>query len=581
MKFRHIFGLIALGSLFLFSCNESKPAFELSGEAVAQENISRIDMMPAAPEPYKMKDWLETAIGFDQLVYDFEAEGDYRPFIWLDPNKRNFDQTTFGLFTAIGDVRQGANKNGGEGHEALGVLGSLLGASLIGIDKTNQNGMNFVKMAQNYFNKDNGWNIILNFTNKSGHIGGGYQNDWWYDIYNNVLYYALCNQYPKVDGTEEIMRSIANQFYAADSILGDNYSYSYFDFGKMVPGTNHIVPQEDAAAGMALVLYQAYIKFGDQKYLKAAVHALTVLQNQPENRYYEILMPFGAYLAARLNAEEGQSMDVKKFIEWSFDGKATNRVGWGVIAERWGTYDVHGLVGSTVHNGGYAFLMNTFDQSWPLTSMLRYDQRYATAIGKWVLNAANASRLFYPDEIPDSLQALPELKEVTGGVIAYEGLIKESTFDQYKGISPFAQGDGPNWAPGMPPETMFSVYGSSHVGIFGSIIRTTNVEKILQINCDVTDFYQKTKGYPTYLYYNPYTESKTVEMECGAASVDIYDSVSRTFIATGKKGKVQVELPASASRVLVCIPSGAKYAVEQSKLLANGVPVDYRYGIGQ
>src|SRR5665647_2966337 len=129
-----------------------------------QIGIPRIEIMPNLPEPYKMLDWHEKAMAFDQVVYDFTLKGNYQPFIWLDDSKHNIPQQTFGLYTVIGDVRQGPGRNT-EYHEALCSLGSIMGAGLVGIDKTKQNGFNFVKMTQNYFNSDNDWNIVMNNTN--------------------------------------------------------------------------------------------------------------------------------------------------------------------------------------------------------------------------------------------------------------------------------------------------------------------------------------------------------------------------------------------------------------------------------
>lgn len=558
-----------------FACKQMPEPFEPTAPPVSQVEIARVAGMPNQPEPYNMKDWEETAKEFDAYIYDFNQKGEFLPFIWRDTNRRNLDQETFGIFTALGDIRQGADKNP-EAHEGLAVLGSILGATLVGIDKSDQDGNNYVKMARNYFNKDTGWNIVMNFTNPAGHIGGGYGNDWWYDVYNNVLFYAVGNYYPNED-YDDIMRTVADQFYKSDSILGDNYSYSYFDFENMKPETNWIVPQEDAAAGYAFILYAAYQKFGDEKYLAAAKNALTVLENQPENRFYEILMPFGAYVAARMNVEQGTDFQVEKFINWTLDGDATNRIGWGALSDNWGGYDVHGIIGSTDHNGGYGFLMNTFDVAWPFTATVRYDQRYARAVGKWLLNAANAARMFYPYEMPDSLQAIPDHKAVTKNVIAYEGIIKESTYEEFKGITPFVQGDGPNWAPGMPPETMFSIYGSAHVGVFGGLIQQTNVEKILQIDCRKTDMFRQYEAYPTYLYFNPYLETKSINIDVGTKSVDIYDAVNREMLHTDVSGEVSFDIPGDAARLLVLVPAASEYTHEGSKLMANGVPIDFRY----
>ena len=62
------------------------------------------------------------------------------------------------------------------------------------------------------------------------------------------------------------------------------------------------------------------------------------------------------------------------------------------------------------------------------------------------------------------------------------------------------------------------LYGSSHVGILGGLVRTTNVEKILQLDLLKTDYYHD-KAYPSFLYYNPYDKVKKVEIETGEDKV--------------------------------------------------------------
>ena len=562
----------------LFTACAPQALFTPSGKPLTQRTIPRVEKMPNRPKPYVYKDWKKTAQDFDQYVFDFSQKGDFLPLIWWDKTGRNFPETTFGIYTALGDVRMGGAVNNGENHEALGALGAVLGATLVGIDKSKQDGHDYVSMLRNYFNRDNGWNVIMNFTNKGAHIGGGYGNDFWYEVHNNVLFYSVADRYPKEKGFEQIQRTIADQFYRSDSVMGSSYSYSFFDFKNMQPGKNQIPTQEDVAGGYAFVLYSAWIKFGDEKYLRAAKNALNVLYNQKENRFYEAMMPIAAYVGARMNAEVGTNYDIERFLNWTFDGSAVGREGWGVLADNWGGYDVSGLAGSTVHNGGYGFLMNTFDLMMPLSALVRYDQSYARAVGKWALNASNAARFCYPYDMPDSLQAIPQHKAVTKNVIAYEGVIKESIYPQFKGITPFAQGDGPLWHEGMPQQTMFSVYGSGHVGFFGGTIQATNVPEILQIDCGVTDFYKKKPAYPTYLFFNPYTTEKTVIVNIGAQKVDLYDTVSRTFLQRGVSGNVRFAIAADAARVLVLIPAGARVTVKNKVLMARGVPIDYRYG---
>ena len=288
-------------------------------------------------------------------------------------------------------------------------------------------------------------------------------------------------------------------------------------------------------------------------------------------------MPIAAYTAARMNEETGTDYDIQRFLDWTFDGTAVGREGWGVLVDNWGGYEVSGLAGSTVHNGGYGFLMNTFDLMMPLSALVRYDQRYARAVGKWALNASNAARFCYPYEMPDSLQAIPQHKALTKKVIAYEGVIKESVYPQFKGITPFAQGDGPLWAPDMPQQTMFSVYGSGHVGFFGGTIQKTDVPAILQIDCRATDFYRREQAYPSYLFFNPYREEKTVQIEIGAQKVDVYDTVSRMFLRRGVRGTFRFALPPDGARVLVLVPTGKRFVAENGALKASGITVDYRY----
>ncbi|MFZ4633686.1 MAG: hypothetical protein ACOYNO_05710 [Saprospiraceae bacterium] len=544
---------------------------------VAQRALARVDNMPNHPRPYAYKDWKQTTLDFDRYVFDFAQKGDYLPLIWLDSAGRNFPETTFGLYTAIGDVRMGAAVNHGENHEALGATGAVLSATLVGIDKRHQDGHNYVHMLRNYYNRDNGWNVIMNFTNKGAHIGGGYGNDFWYEVHNNVLFYSVAYFYPQEAGFDAIQRSIADQFCRSDSVLGNNYSYSYFNFQAMKPGQNHIPAQEDVAGGYAFILYSAWVKYGDDKYLQAAKNALNVLYSQKENRFYEAMMPLAAYVGARMNEEVGTDYDVQRFLNWTFDGTAVGRQGWGVLNDNWGGYDVSGMVGSTVDNGGYGFLMNTFDLMMPLSAMVRYDQRYARAVGKWALHASNAARFCYPYDMPDSLQAIPQHKGITKNVIAYEGIIKSSGYPQYKGITPFAQGDGPQWAPGNPPQSMFSVYGSGHVGLFGGVIQATDVPEILQIDCRATDFYRCDAAFPTYLYFNPHEVEKLVQINLGTKRVDVYDTASRSFLGKGVRGDFRFAIPPDGVRVLVLAPANKRYTVEDHALKCGGVTVDYRY----
>ncbi|UAY53606.1 glycoside hydrolase family protein [Ferruginibacter albus] len=545
---------------------------------VAQQELATVNKMPDLPKPFKIIDYKKLALDFDKTVFDFNAKEKFYPLVWIDSSNKNFPQPVVGMYTAIGDARQGPQNNKGMFHEGLATMGATLGATLVGIDKTK--GINYAQMLINYFNKETGWNIMMNNTcPEVALLGGGYGRDWWYDVYPNMLFYSIYDKYPNVAHYDEIAKSIAEKFYAADSILNGDYNYSFFDYGKMQPMKNWICAQPDVAAGHAWVLYMAYKKFGDKRYLKGAINALHALQSQKINPIYEIIMPFGAYLSARINAELNENFDTHKMLDWSFNGTAVCREGWGVLTGNWNGFDIDGMVGSTVDRGGYGFLMNTYDMAMPIVPLVRYDQSYATAIGKWMLNAANVCKLFYPQYMPADHQTAFKESPVTKGVIAYEGIIKKSDYKGFENMAaPVAQGDGPLWVPGKnPTESQFSVYGSAHVGIFGSIIRKTNVEGILQLNLLATDFFHD-EAYPTYLYYNPYPAAKTITVRIdGTSAKDIYNTVKGKFVARKITKTCSITVPAKSSAVLVFAPAAGKQTMQGNKLLVNNIVVDYHY----
>lgn len=562
-------GMLMIGAFFLcVSCTNNIDF----GAPVEQVAINRVDSMPDIPATYQMLNWKKKARDFDNFVFDWKNTSKVGPLIWLDSACRNVDQSTFGLYTAVKDIRQGKKANNGEFHESLNSLAAILGAGLVGIDKTNQDGYNYVKMEQNYFNSDTGWNIVMNNTTSSvGSKGGGYGRDWWYDVLPNALYYAVCDVFPGVDGAEAIQRSIAEQFTKADSVLNGNYDYSYFDYGKMQGGINHIPFQQDAAGGHAYVLLCAYRKFGDVRYLKHSKSAIEALLSQKESRFYEALLPLGVYTAAYLNATEGTNYDVQKLLNWVFDGckSPTGRTGWGIIVGKWGDYDVSGLQGSITDGGGYAFLMNSIKPVWPFVPMVKYQPQYAKAIGKWMLNNASACRLFYPENIDEKHQWAPELKDITNNNIAYEGLRK---FDDYgkeslKEVSPVAIGDGPKWIDGNPTESMFSVYSSSPVGILGAIVDTTNVRGILKLDCNATDFYA-SRPYPVYLYYNPYDIDEHINYQTKQI-VDLFDIVSKKYVAKGISKDGVFTISAKEACIIVELPAGTELSLEENHILAN------------
>ena len=529
-----------------------------------QININRVEQMPNIPSPYEMRDWKKVAAGYDSLVFDFDRTGQYLPLIWINNNTINYpEHNSFGLHTVVGTTSPSS-------AEGINLIPATVGASLIGIDKSNQNGFNWVLMCEEYFNKANDANVYLN------HPTGSNWDDWWYDVMPNIFFYQLYDQYPATGDFSNQFLMVADRWLDAVKAMGGSttpwkipyMNYRAFDLMTMKPLSSGVVEPE-AAGAIAWILYNAYSETKNEKYRIGAEWCLEFLNSLSSNPSYELQLPYGAYTAARMNAELGTTYNISKIINWCFDVGPLRQ--WGAILGKWGGYDVNGLIGEVNGSNDYAFLMNTFEQAGALVPLVRYDDRFARAIGKWVLNAANSARLFYTNYLPDQNQDSEEWAHQydTNSYIGHEAL-RQSKF----AASPYATGDAISGGWGM---TNLALYGSSHVGIFGGIIDTTNVEKILRLDLLKTDYFH-TQAYPTYLYYNPFSEEKSVMINVGLELKDIYDAVTNTIIKTAVSGETFITIPADAAVVAVIIPSNSTITYELDKALVNGKVIDYSSG---
>ena len=530
--------------------------------------IDRVELMPNRPEPFKLKDFKAVARGLDKLLFDFDQKGQYLPLIWWDDTKVNSEMRGFGFPSFVGRPDQ----SGGMNHESITTMGALLGATLAGIDKSREPlGQNWVQMAQVYFNSANGQNVVLN--NVQTETG----NTYWYETFPQILFNCLVDRYPDTPRAEEIMRTACARWYSAYAALakrpgGLNFDHTAFSLGKMEPVDNGKWREPDGAEGMAWILFSGYRKFGDEKYLNAAKELIACIDRRETNPHYEINHLWGTYLAARLNAEHDTNYDVQRFVNWCFT-PSENRPGWGVGVGRWGDYEVSGLAAGVNDGGGYAFLMNTYVLGGTLVPMVRYDERFARGVGKWMLCTMNAARLFYPDELPAGMQSCPGWKSDPPNVVAYEGLRRRGP----KGESPYACGDAVRFKWG---NTDYGVYGSGFAGMFAAIINPPapgDDPMMPQLDLLACDFF-RGKAYPSYLYYNPYEEQRSVTVNVGASAVDVYDAVRNDYVARGVTGSAKVSIDPDAAVVLVLAPSGGKETFDGRRTLVDGVVIDYDNG---
>ncbi|MDD4712157.1 MAG: T9SS type A sorting domain-containing protein [Bacteroidales bacterium] len=543
--------------------------FAIDSFGAQQTAIPRIEQMSNLPTPYQMRDWKKVALDYDHFIFDTSSTGTYLPITKISTSGGvNYsDVKTIRMDTYVGQSDHGYVA------EAINIMPAVIGASLVGIDKTAPLNVNWVVKVKDFFNLKNGQNVYLNnYSNTTG-------SDWWYEVMPNVYFYQLYALYPEADADFKTQFvTIADRELEVLHKLGGTVqpwkapSMNYRAFNLMTGLPNKTsVPEPEAAGSIAWLQYQAYNQTGNLKYLQGAELALDFLQNWTSNPSYEIQLPYGIATAARMNATEGTNYDIGKFLNWTFcAGQGTLR-SWGCIVGNWNGYDVSGLIGEANDAGDdYAFSMNGFQHAAALAPVAKYDKRYARAIGKWILNLANASRLFYRNGLPQSNQEPASYAWAnqydTAACIPYESMKQN-----WNGTKPYAMGDAVRggWA-----ATNLSMYSGSSVGYMAGILEKTNVEGILQIDLNKTDF-RGENTYPVYLYYNPLATMQTVELVLPTDGCDVYDAIGETVLKTNVSDTVRFTIDPDAVRLLVIYPTGKTAVVKGRLKTVNGAVLDF------
>ncbi|MDB6068389.1 MAG: hypothetical protein JWR26_4597 [Pedosphaera sp.] len=362
-----------------------------------------------------MRDWQQVTRDYLDFAFDFDKRGQHLPLVrWTDKS-----ETMIWMPAYVG------NKDGPEG---INYLAAVVSGSLVGLNMRTYHHHDWVAIGTNFYNSADG--VFLDLP--QGPSGGSL----WYDVLPNVLFFQIAELYPGDPAQERRMLTIAERWYEACVALGGSantlpdFDHTGFNLRTMKPFDNKERIEPEGAAGIAWLEYMAWQRSKDPRFLAAAEWGIRALERKPieASPLYETLLPYAALTAARLNAELGRSHDVGRLVNWCFDPRPSPqaRPNWGVITGSWNGLDVHGLVGSATDGGGYAFAMNTFQYAGTLAPLARYDPRYAHDLGKWILNLANAARLFYPnahDAEHQSSHAWATTYDPKS-VIAYEGLRK-------------------------------------------------------------------------------------------------------------------------------------------------------------
>ena len=217
-----------------------------------------------------------------------------------------------------------------------------------------------------------------------------------------------------------------------------------FDFknGKAVRDGRHV--EGEAVAGLACIEYMAWARFGDARHLGAAA-GMDALQKTRHNPFYEILLPFGVTLAARMNAEQGTTIDVERMPNWCMEAD-TAAAGW---ASRRRTRSWHPIRfresgGKTAPLGSDHRKMGQLrhrraDPGLPVTAvdMAVRDEyvpgdggtgplpRYRCPVrprgGEIHSRCRQHRRLLYANGLPPENQTCYDQRDATRNVVAYEG----------------------------------------------------------------------------------------------------------------------------------------------------------------
>jgi hypothetical protein len=555
-----------------------------AGEAIS---TPRVDSFPAARSGGSLLiDWRKRADDFVTFALDPTAKGDFLPLMWWDDTKVHWQETTFGLPSYVGMKHQwGVFKNA---HEGIVTMGTLLSGALLGRDMTRYvvpggaHPVNLVRMQEAYFSPEDG--VFLDGI--GSHSGGSF----WYDITPGIFVGALVASYPEEKSLAEKWHQSCQRWSRAGLNLWqlNDYNFQAYDLRKSLA----VVQQwrePDAAAGIAYMMQMAFAKWPEEHaFYHETRHALDWFFAQERNINYEFFPAFGVYAGARCNAEHGTTYDIAKAFGWCFEDSAVRGMsphqpdiakgdGYGVITGTWGDHDVSGLVGCSrgalstpKMRGGYVFAMETFAYAWPLVAATRYENRLARSVGKWIHSAAHSARLFYPDQLPPAQQSDWEWAAKYTKSIPYEGLMEKNNLTGAPG--PFASGDPTNqgWGPNN-----LGVYSGCLSGVFGSIIRPTNVEGVLALDVRKTDFFA-APSLPTTLLYNARTEALTVNFPVGEKPVRVWDAVSNTWLGKAAAGEsLAIRIAADQAVLATLIPEGDTPRFEHGRLYVGNIVADF------
>lgn len=554
----------------------------------AQKSVSLIDAMPDMPDDFVLIDWQEKAEGFHNLAFseDLTDEQNFLPLFRVD----DVNGKRIGTMPAFVGLKEEQDRppNGYStaNSEAVTFVNAVLSGSLIGIDMSDVYGEDYVSMCLQFINREG---VLTNWLGAASAV-----TSMWYMQFSTLQLFALADLYPGLTELQKSVRIIADKYYEALKVLGGgsdaglDMSIQSFDFAAMQPVKQMAGAgswyERDSAVTIGLMMYWAYRHWGDDKFLESSLWCADYIDAYEGNAQYEIAYVYCPYFFAMLNAEVGTDYDISKQFEKILSTDSDARSGWGYTNVAMNTDDNPALYAVCQSNNPYYWYMNTVEGAAAFMPMVLYDQSYANAVGKYVLNAVNSSRYFFSDgPLKDRRN-----KDATVWESAYAKYVPFEAIHWMTdgGTQHIKNGNVPAdadlYLSGDPVEenwdfqTEHSMYSGAATGKFGGTVQPTEVEGILRIDLSKQDYMREAPSYQTYLYYNPHGEDKKVTVELGYRFYDLYDSVSDAFIQKNATGSAELTIPAKNS---VCLVMAAPNAVRRNidgRIYLNDSLVAYR-----
>lgn len=556
--------------------------------AIPQSTLPLVEGFPGQPSPWLPIDWRVLANDSVSFMFNEATSGPYLPLFWSDNSSGVVG--AFGLPSYVGQTT-----GAGGSPESIACAAAVLSASLIGrnVSCMSGGGLSCVDVERGLLQYLDA-NVSGIFTDRPGQRNGSF----WYEAWVSMVPVMVASA-SRSGALSPALRESAQAWLRVEGALGaplPSFNYtgvSFSDDGTPIPvaGNDRDYPLPVTAAGVAWLLYVTRAALGETDpdapaLLAGAEQALQYLFSVPYNCYWEVLLPHGALLSSRLNAETGSSYNTSALLNDIFEDDLPShypfRWGWGTIAQSWAGVDVYGLTGAVSDRGGYAFAMDTMATIAALLPVARYEAQYARALGRYAMNAVNAARLFFPrfnafDQQSDA--AWVAAASSGADAMAYEGL-RRWGFNETDGniTGPYATGDGKS-QDDLP--TNIAVYGGAYVGLLAAVVvYLENAPTGLgAFSLTATDWFSRP-SYSTTLVYNGAGAPVNVSFPLPPTGglFDVYDAVSQAIVASNvAPPTLSISINGDTAVVLVVFPAGATITrdEEHNWLLANGIVIDW------